>query len=284
MTIDPDFLQELDRFDAALDNRATALERGEQQTKELGEGLVFSDHRRYAPGDDTRLIDWNVYSRTDELYIRQFEAERNLTVHVLLDGSESMGFADRAKFERAAKIGLGYCHLFLREHNTFRFATFAETYDRLDSGASTAGELLAVIDRLNETETVGGTDVTAAISAYAETIDSRSLVVIGSDLLVDPDAFAAALESLAGHEVVVVQTVTPEEVSPPVDGETIFEGLETTARLRTYFSPRRKRRYQERLEDHCEQIELVTEKQGGTYVRVETDETFFDSFSRAWIG
>jgi uncharacterized protein (DUF58 family) len=90
--IDPDFLDELDRFDAALDRETAAVRQGEQESPRVGEGLTFSDYRRYSPGDDTRLIDWKLFARTEEYYIKQFEEERNLTVHVLLDSSASMDF------------------------------------------------------------------------------------------------------------------------------------------------------------------------------------------------
>jgi uncharacterized protein (DUF58 family) len=90
--IDPDFLDELRRFDASLDRRADDLRQGEQESPNLGEGLTFADYRRYSPGDDIRLVDWRLYARTEEYYIKQFEEERNLTVHVLLDASGSMGF------------------------------------------------------------------------------------------------------------------------------------------------------------------------------------------------
>lgn len=284
MTIEPDFLDDLDRFDTAVDRKTTELARGEQRSSELGEGLTFSDYRRYVPGDDTRLIDWNVYSRTGEFYIKQFESERNLTVHVLLDGTASMGFQEAAKFEFAATIGLGFCSLFVEENNDFRVSLFRDVPERLDSGAATHGEILGLIDRLNDTVPAGKGSVRDALADYAATISSRSLVVVGSDFLFDPDDLAAGLEPLAEQDVVLVHTVAPEEVSPPVDGETIFEGLELPRRLRTYFSPRAKERYRDRLEAHWQDLESVARTQGARYVRLRTDEAFFDAFGRAWIG
>lgn len=284
MTIDPDFLTALDRFDSTIDRRSEAHDRGEQRSTAIGEGLVFSDHRRYVPGDDPRRIDWTVYARSNELYVRQFETERSLAAHVLLDRSESMAFADRATFEFAAKIGLGYAYLFAAEHNDFRFSVFGDAYERIDDDASSHGALLTTIDRLNDVEPRGEADPEAALAAYAETIASRSVVVLASDCLVDPDAFETGLDALSDHHVVVVHVVAPEELEPPVEGETIFEGLEAETSLRTYFSPREASRYRERLEAHWSAIESATVARGGEYVRVRTDEAFYDAFERAWIG
>lgn len=283
MSIDPDFLAVLDRFDSTIDRQSTASSRGTQRSTEIGEGLVFSDHRRYVPGDDTRRIDWTVYARSNELYVRQFETERSLTAHVLLDRSGSMAFADRAAFEFAAKIGLGYAYLFAAEHNEFRLAVFAETAARVDDAAGT-GAVLSTLDRLNEVDPRGRADPEAALSTYAETISSRSLVVLASDWLVDPAAVETALQLLSDHHVVVVHVVVPAVLSPPVDGETVFEGLESTTSLRTYFTPREASRYRERIEAHWNSIESAVISHGGEYVRVRTDEPFYDAFERAWVG
>lgn len=282
--IEPDFLDELDRFDAALDRRVSSLFRGEHRSSRLGEGLTFRDYRSYVPGDDPRLLDWNLYARTDELYVKQFESERNLTVHVLLDGSESMGFGDEDKFEYGAKVGLGYCYLTARENDDFRFAVVRDDFERLDGGASTTGEVLRLVDLLNEVEPAGSIDFPGALAEYDGTIRSRSLVVVASDFLADPEDIAAGLEALAGNELVVVHVVAPEELEPPVRGDTIFEGVEREHEVRTYVGPRTIQAYRRRLERHWTEVESIVSDLDATYVRVDTGQEFFESFASAWIG
>ncbi|MFW5929230.1 MAG: DUF58 domain-containing protein, partial [Halobacteriota archaeon] len=75
--IESDFLEELDVYDSEIKRNVASVFRGEKETSYTGDGLVFSDHRSYVPGDDTRLIDWNLYARTDDYYVKQFEEERN---------------------------------------------------------------------------------------------------------------------------------------------------------------------------------------------------------------
>lgn len=282
--IEPDFLDELDRFDAALDRRVSSLFRGEHRSSRLGEGLTFRDYRSYVPGDDPRLLDWNLYARTDELYVKQFEAERNLTVHVLLDASESMGFGDEDKFEYGAKVGLGYCYLTARENDDFSLAVVGDDFERLDGGASTTGEVLRLVDLLNEVEPAGSIDFPGALAEYDGTIRSRSLVVVASDFLADPEDIAAGLEAVAGNELVVVHVVAPEELEPPVRGDTIFEGVEQELEVRTYVGPRTIEAYRRRLERHWTEVESIVSDLDATYVRVDTGQEFFESFASAWIG
>ncbi|AUV81603.1 DUF58 domain-containing protein [Salinigranum rubrum] len=286
MTIDPDFLDELDRFDSSLKRETTSQHQGEQESPDVGEGLTFSDYRRYAPGDDTRLIDWKLYARTEEYYIKQYEEERNLTVHVLVDSSESMDFGEgeRHKFEYAAKLGLGFCYLTAEENNDFRFSTFGDDFERLDTGRSNRGELLRVIDLLNEHELGGRTDFRAALESYAASISSRSLVVVLSDFLGELDDIEEGLAALARNELVTAQVLSPDELDPEVMGDTVFEEPETDRELRTYFGGRLAQQYQTRLQQFTGEVAERASDLRATHALVDTGDDFFDSFASLWVG
>jgi uncharacterized protein (DUF58 family) len=284
--IDPTFLDELGRFGVSLRRETTALRRGEQESPDVGEGLTFADYRRYAPGDDVRQVDWRVYARTEEYFVKQYESERNLTVHVLVDASGSMRFGEGGadKFDVAAKIGLGFAYLFAGEGNDFRVSTFADGHERLDGGRSTRGELLGVVDLLNGTTPAGRADFEAALEGYASTVGSRSLVVVASDFLSAPDAVEAGLAALADNDLVCAQVLTPEELDPEVRGDTRFVDPETDASLRTYFGERLARRYRDRLDGHLDDVAARAEAFRADHTVVDTGAEFFDSFGRVWVG
>jgi len=286
MPIDPGFLDELDRFEASLSQQSTAVKKGEQESQSVGEGLTFSDYRRYSPGDDTRLIDWRLYARTEEFYIKQFEEERNLTVHVLLDASASMDFGegDQHKFEFGAKLGLGYAYLTAEEHNDFQFSLFRERHERIDTGKSTRGEVLALVDRINETDPSGDTDFETALGEYAASIRSRSLVIVVTDCIGDLDGLETGVASLARNEVVLIQTLSPDELDPDVGGDTIFEDLESELTRRTYFGGRLAERYRTRVDEFADDVSDRAQDLGITHELIGTDEEFFDAFSSVWIG
>jgi uncharacterized protein (DUF58 family) len=286
MTIDPDFLDELDRFEASLNQQTTAIKKGERESPSVGEGLTFSDYRRYSPGDDTRLIDWRLYARTEEFFIKQFEEERNLTVHVLLDASASMDFGEGGehKFEFGAKLGLGYAYLVAEEHDDFRFSLFGDRTDRLDTGKSTRGEVLALVDRLNETTPTGEADFESAFGDYAARIRSRSLVVVLTDCIGDIDGLETGIASLARNEVVLIQVLSPDELDPEIGGDTIFEDVESDLTRRTYFGGTLAKRYRTRIDEFVDDVEDRAQDLGITHELVVTDEDFFDAFSSVWIG
>jgi len=286
--IDPDFLDELDRFDAALDRETAATRQGEQESPRVGEGLTFSDYRRYSPGDDTRLIDWKLFARTEEYYITQFEEERNLTVHTLLDASASMDYgADEThKFEYGAKVGLGFCYLTAEEHNDFRFSTIGEQVDRLDTGRSNRGEVLGLIDQINGLEPDGAVDFESVLSEYASRIRSRSLVVLVTDCLADPESIESGVSALARNDVdvLVVRVVAPEERDPEVVGDALFADPETETTRRSYFSQSLADSYRSRLDAHVGEVKRRVTSLGGEHVLVDTGAEYFDSFATVWLG
>ncbi|MFB6280895.1 MAG: DUF58 domain-containing protein [Haloferacaceae archaeon] len=285
MTIDPGFLDELDRFDPSLDRTTTDARKGEQRSPSVGEGLTFSDYRRYAPGDDTRLIDWRLYARTEEYYVKQFEEERNLTVHVLLDASGSMdyGDGDANKFEFGAKLGLGFAYLTAEENNDFRFAAFGDRHERLDAGRSNRGELLRLIDLLDGTDPSGEASFADALGDYAGTVDSRSLVVVISDFLASPDGVEEGLAALAENDLVCPHLVAPTERDPPAEGDTVFVDPEAGVERRTYFAGRQEATYRDRLDRHVGEIDDRCRGLRAEHPVVDTGTDFFEAFASVWV-
>lgn len=288
MTIEPDFLDELARFDAALDRPTAALRQGDQQSPRVGEGLTFSDYRRYSPGDDTRLIDWKLFARTEEYFIKQFEEERSLTVHVFLDSSASMNYGegDANKFEFAAKLGLGFAYLTAEENNDFVFGTFSDAFERLDTGRSNRGELLTLIDLINEREPTGSASFEETLSGYAAEIQSRSLVVVFSDCLAEPEDIEAGVAALARNEVdvLLVRVLAPEERDPNAIGDVLFADPESDETRRSYFSGSLAETYRSRLDAHIDSVSNRVTALGCDHVLVDTGTDYFDAFASVWLG
>ena len=284
MGLDADFLAELARLEATLRRETDSRRQGEQRSPNVGEGLTFSDYRRYTPGDDVRLIDWRVHARTDEYFIKQFEAERDLTVHLLVDASASMAYGegDANKFEFAAKVALGFAYVAAAGHDTFRAAAINDGVERLDRRRSTRGEILRLLEVLSGIEPDGRTDFRAAIESYAGTITSRSLVVVVSDFLEDPDAIEDGLAALGDSDVLLVHTVAPEERDPEATGDTIFEDPETGATHRAYFAGSTVDAYRDRLQSHVDNVAALARTLRAEHVVVDTGSDFFETFAELW--
>jgi uncharacterized protein (DUF58 family) len=89
--ISTEFLKDLEKFSLIVRKKITSKYQGQRSSQEAGRGLTIKEHRQYTVGDDVRAIDWKVFARTDDLFVKVFEEDRDLSVHLILDGTKSMG-------------------------------------------------------------------------------------------------------------------------------------------------------------------------------------------------
>src|SRR3989338_6176734 len=176
--INTDFLDQLDRFHLVVKKRVTSNYIGQRKAAATGRGLTFKEHRIYSPGDDIRLIDWKVFARTDHLPIKTFEEERNLTAHIIVDASASMGFGKPiSKFDYASMLGVGFGYLAMRENEKFQFSTFSESLDVFQPRRGMS-QLASMVFYLNQIKTKGYSKFLDAMAQYRKVVGSRALLVL----------------------------------------------------------------------------------------------------------
>ncbi len=240
-----------------------------------GFSVEFTEYRPYTTGDDLRYLDWRLFARTDRYCIKRFEDETNLRCYLLLDVSRSMAFGsvgyDKAAYAATLAATLGW--FLLRQRDAVGAAVFDADLVSLVPARNRTGQwqrLLHAIDRpADGTSTQPG----HALPQVAEHFCKRGLVVLLSDLLADLDGIESGIRQLAGrgHEVVVVQILDPAEKTFSFEQPAWFEDLETGRRL--HADPRiAAESYRERLDAHVTAVRETTERLGGAFHAVTTDE------------
>ncbi|MFT4304457.1 MAG: DUF58 domain-containing protein [Candidatus Woesearchaeota archaeon] len=185
--IDTNFLSQLARFNLVIRKRVTSSFTGAQRSFSLGTGTELKDKRKYESGDDIRLIDWNVYARTDKLHVKRYEEEKNLSTHIIVDYSKSMNFGKKyTKFHYSSMLGIGFAYIAMKGNNKFEFSTFS---DKLKPFKAKRGmkQLAHIVDYLNKLKTEGTTNFSDMMNIYLKTIKHKAMVVIISDFLFDID-------------------------------------------------------------------------------------------------
>lgn len=111
--LSPDLLARLERLELVSRKVFRGRMKGERRSRRKGQSVEFADFRSYVPGDDLRLIDWNLYARLDQLFLKLFLEEEDLHLYALVDASESMNFGDPTKLFVAKQLAavLGYIGL-----------------------------------------------------------------------------------------------------------------------------------------------------------------------------
>lgn len=277
--IDTSFLDYLKKFSLIVNKRVTSVYSGQKLSIAQGRGTTFKDHRIYAPGDDFRSIDWRVYARTDDLYIKNYEEERNLNVHILVDASASMDYGKQvSKFDYASMIGVGFAYLAIKDNEKFQFSTFSEGMDVFQPKRG-MHQLASMIEHLNKLKPAGKTDFLNTMMAYKRFIGSRSLIIIVSDMLFDSEDIKNALIRLgSSHTIKLIQVLDPQEKNLSLEGDFKLKDSETTDQMRTFISPRLKQYYTRMLDDHTAKIRNVCLQLGVHYYQVTSDTPIFDTF------
>ncbi len=282
MAISTDFLRELDRFELILKKRVHAQYQGNRETRFAGSGLTFKDYKEYADGDDFRQIDWKIYSRTDKLYVKRYEEERNMTVHIIVDASASMDFGKKTtKFEFAAMLGLGFAYLALKNNERFEFSTFSEELNPFKARKGMAN-LLQIVSRLQETKVSGKSQFAQSLESYKKLITSKSLIIVISDFLYPVAEIQNTLLRFKNSEVIALQVLDPLEQSFAVEGDLILRDAETNVKMRTYVTRRVQQQYRAQMDEHSAKIAELAASGGFRFLTVTTDKPVFDAFFEAF--
>jgi uncharacterized protein (DUF58 family) len=186
-------------------------------------------------GDDSRRIDWKVWSRSDRYYIKQYEEDTNVRVMMLVDGTESMDFGagPLTKFDYGRTVAAGLALLALRQNDSVGVGLFDTEIRSIIPNSSRRNHLQAVLAGLSAERAAGETDITRVLHRAAESMNHRSIVVLISDLLCDRDALFRGLQQLRQrkHDVLIMHVMDDQELDFDYSGTLRFEGLEATGRL-----------------------------------------------------
>ncbi len=278
--IDVEFFRQLDRFTLMVRKRVSTAYAGSRRSIHSGKGLDTIGYRKYDQGDELKAIDWKVYARSEKLYVRQFEEEKSLTTHILLDASKSMdytGGGGTSKFEYATMLAAGFAYLVTKDNDKFAISTFAEDVD-ISKPRRGRKYLLKTIERLETAKVGGKTAINESTLQYGKAIHSRSLVVIISDFLQDPEDIESAIYRFADHDLILVQVLDRTESSLAIHGHSRLIDLESGAKMDTYISNDLKSQYQQKLEEHINHIRDTCNKVGAEFYTFTTDIPVFDAF------
>ncbi|MFQ6121095.1 MAG: DUF58 domain-containing protein [Methanosarcinales archaeon] len=273
--IDTEFFHQLDRFSFMIRKRVSNVYAGSRRSIRQGKGIEVVGYREYMPGDDFKSIDWRLYGRTEKLYIRKFEEEKNVTTHILLDTSKSMEYKN--KFDYAARLAVGFAYLVTKENEKFSISTFSDKIDIMQPRRG-RGHLSYAIDTLNNPTLKGITKFGECIEQYNQTIKSRSLVVIISDFLDSIESIKSGIYRIAHNDLIVIHVYDKTEYDLNFEGEIKLHDLETKEVIKTYLSPKFKSEYKEKLNKHIEAIRETCNHIGANFFSVSTDTPIFDVF------
>ena len=285
--ISPDLMKRLEQLQLLARRRSKSTAKGERRSGARGQSVEFADYRTYAPGDDLRRIDWNLFGRLERLFLKLYEEERELPVTIYLDSSESMSFGRVSKFDFARQVAaaVGYVALCGFDRVT------VEPFPLADDQAGLVGELRAVrgrrsamrfFDNLNRLKAGGTADFNQALRLGAMKHRAQGVIVVLSDFL-DPAGYEDGLKSLAsrGSEVHAVQILAPEELEPSSYGDLRVIDSETGAEQEVTFGKYRLKSYRATVQNYCRRLQEYCRARGIRYQLEQSDTPIEDLLLKA---
>lgn len=203
---------------------------GMHRSPHRGSSLEFAEYRKYVPGDDTRRLDWRAYGRSDRYYIKEFEADTNLRLCLVVDTSGSMNYANggQSKLEFAKKLCGTLAYLAANQGDAVGLYCAGENFDRQIPPKRNSSHLKVILDEIDGAEATGVTGLVSALHEAAERIRQRALVVVVSDLFVQPRELSDCFQHLRfrKHDAVVFHLLEQAELDFDFDRPMRFRDLE----------------------------------------------------------
>jgi uncharacterized protein (DUF58 family) len=280
---DSAFLSRLERLRLQVRRVFAGNLRAERRSRRTGSSLEFADYRNYAPGDDPRRIDWNIYGRIERLMMKLTEEEEDLRVAILVDCSASMhwkpaGSNRPSKFDLSRRLAaaLGYLALHSMDHVEMWF--FDSTL-RGESGIFRGRPAFHQILRfLREAPSVtGGTSLEESLGRFGKRQRRRGLAIVASDCL-DPAGYERGLTALAGRhfDLHLLHVMDPAECEPTERGDLQLRDCEGGGELSVTAGPGLLRAYQEEVARFREGIRSWCSRHQAGHSFIRTDANFDD--------
>ena len=281
--LDAAFLRRLERLAIAVRRAQAGRAKGERQSRRKGGSVEFADYRDYVQGDDLRHLDWNLYARLDETYIKLFHEQEELTIHLIVDTSRSMAFGNPPKLLTAAQIAAALGYVALCSYDRVAIEGVGGATQRLAPcrGKASARRLLAF---MNDIEA----DLETALRTYVLRTRARGVAVLVSDLF-DEAGFEAAVKRMQapGIQGCVVHVMAREELEPDVSGDLRLLDSETGAHTDISASPALLARYRRNVQAFCDNARATCVARGVPYVfatnDAPVDRVVLDAMRRAGI-
>ncbi len=194
-----------------------------------GRGMAFSEVRQYQPGDDVRFIDWNVSARMNDVYVKVFTEEREMTVMLLVDlsASERFGSIARPKIEIVAEISALLAFSAIKNNDRVGLILFTDRVERYVPPKKGKGHVMRVVTEILNAHPEGeGTDISVALDTLGKVTKRRSVAFLVSDFIAGDYDKPLRIAS-ARHDLIPIQVVDPREEELPNVGLALLEDLET---------------------------------------------------------
>lgn len=272
--LDPAVLAGISSLDLIAKTVVQGFVAGLHRSPDFGFSQEFAEYRSYTPGDDLRHVDWNVFARTERMYLKRYRGETNTQLTVLLDTSASMGFGSDAikKIDYAKYLAASLIYLANLQRDSAGLITFHDHVDAFVRPSGRQGQLMRLLHAIDQAPLGTRTNFQQPFAELEHFLKRKGITIVISDLYESPGAIIRTMEPLRfrGNELVLFHLLDPMELSPELSGPVMLLDMETEEPVET--TPEYARReYRDRIGAHIDELRAKSQAAGIDYFFVRTD-------------
>jgi uncharacterized protein (DUF58 family) len=273
--LDPAVLGSISGLDLVAKTVVDGFVAGLHRSADFGFSQEFAEYRAYAPGDDLRHVDWNVFARTERMYLKRYRGETNSLLTLLLDASNSMTFTSHAvsKMNYVRYMAAAILYLAIRkQRDAAGLLVFDDEVREYIRPSTRQGQLSRLLAALELAEPRARTSFEKPMQHLQAFLRRRGIVIIFSDFYESPAAIVRAIEPLRfrGNEIVLFHVLDPKELRPELGGASVLVDLETGARMEVT-ADYALREYRQKIEAHVDALREAARRAGMSYELLVTD-------------
>lgn len=259
----------------------TGRVRGERLAREKGVSLEFKDYREYSDGDDLRHLDWNVLARLGVPIVKTYQDEEDLPVYLLVDSSKSMDYGEPGKLKMALRLAAAFGVVAARGGDSVQGVSLADTPSRTRFLRGRRG-VVTLMGWLDSIRGKGERPVAFHLKQAAKVMGRTGLAVLLTDGMDEHLAPSLGQLSAAGHEVWVVQILSPFELDPGIEGDLRLIDAESGSAVEITANGPTLEAYRKNLAAHNETLKQSVLRYGGRYALVSSNDSVSKVFSEVF--
>jgi uncharacterized protein (DUF58 family) len=272
--LDPSTLASISGLDLVAKTVVDGFVAGLHRSPDFGFSQEFAEYRAYSQGDDLRHVDWNVFARTEKMFLKRYRGETNTQLLVLLDTSASMAFGSQAvtKLDYARFVAASLCYMAHVQRDAAGLIVFDEDVSHYVAPSTRQGQLFRLLHAIEKAEPGTRTDFAKPFVHFQTFLHRRGIVVVLSDFYERPDVIVQTIEPLRyrGNDVILFHVLDPQEIKPKFREPVVLVDMENSANALEVSPEYTRDEYPRKIDAHIEALSSKVRAAGMEYFLMNT--------------
>ena len=272
--IDPAVLAGISHLDLVAKTVVDGFVAGLHRSPDFGFSQEFAEYRAYSPGDDLRHVDWNVFARTERMYLKRYRGETNSQLTMMLDTSASMSYTSQGvtKLDYAKYLAASLAYLSNQQRDAAGIIVFDDEVKNYIAPSTRQGQFMRVAHAIEHAQPGARTDFAKPFLHFQQFLTRRGIIVVMSDFFEQPDQVIQAMQPLRfrGNELILFHILDPQEIEPKLKEPMLLVDMETQEAIEV--SPEyAKHEYRPKMQAHIDGLRTKAKASNIDYHLLRTD-------------